>query len=204
MEKLKGRSEKGVIEVFVDGLCEPVNPGGIATFGFVVYKNGVKVKEYSDLVDSSDSSNNVAEYSALIEALKFLDNEFNEERVVVKSDSQLLVYQLNGYYSVNAYRIIPLFHKASNLLRHFPKITVKWVMREENVEADALSRKAYADYWNNHPELLSKYQKYLATEKQKNFMSKLGIDFPFYTSKREASKLIGEKLEELKREKHGK
>jgi len=27
------------IEVYFDGACEPVNPGGIATFGFVIYKS---------------------------------------------------------------------------------------------------------------------------------------------------------------------
>ena len=192
--------EKDVIEVFVDGLCEPVNPRGVATFGFVVYKDDAKIKVSSGVVDSSNSSNNVAEYSALIQVLKFLvDNGFTEERVVVKSDSQLLVFQLNGYYSVNAYRIIPLFRQASNLLKHFRKIKMKWIPREENVEADALSRKAYADYWKKHPRLLKNYSKYLATEKQKNFMKKLKIQFPFYVSKREASRLIGKKLEELKR-----
>lgn len=193
--------EKDVIEVFVDGLCEPVNPRGVATFGFVVYKDDAKIKVGSGVVDSSsNSSNNVAEYSALIQVLKFLvDNGFTEERVVVKSDSQLLVFQLNGYYSVNAYRIIPLFRQASSLLKHFRKIRMKWIPREENVEADALSRKAYADYWKKHPGLLKNYSKYLATEKQKNFMKKLKIQFPFYVSKREASRLIGKKLEELKR-----
>lgn len=79
--------EKDVIEVFVDGLCEPVNPRGVATFGFVVYKDYAKIKVGSGMVDSSNSSNN-AECSALIQVLKFLvDNGFTEERVVVKSDS---------------------------------------------------------------------------------------------------------------------
>ncbi|MCK4424053.1 ribonuclease HI family protein [Candidatus Bathyarchaeota archaeon] len=189
-----------MIEVFVDGLCEPVNPRGVATFGFVVYKDDAKIKLGSGVVDSSNSSNNAAEYSALIQVLKFLvDNGFTEERVVVKSDSQLLVFQLNSYYSVEAYRIIPLFRQASDLLKHFRKIKMKWIPREENVEADALSRKAYADYWKKHPRLLKNYSKYLATEKQKNFMKKLKIQFPFYVSKREASRLIGKKLEELKR-----
>jgi len=34
-----------VIVVYVDGLCEPVNPGGVACYGYVVYRDGERVAE---------------------------------------------------------------------------------------------------------------------------------------------------------------
>lgn len=57
------------IQVYFDGLCQPVNPGGIACYAFIV-KNGENTiyPEYGFV--ARDSTNNVAEYAALIKALK--------------------------------------------------------------------------------------------------------------------------------------
>jgi ribonuclease HI len=55
-----------MITIFFDGLCRPKNPGGVATFGYVIYKDGEKVKRGCGVVGSgAGMTNNVAEYSAL-------------------------------------------------------------------------------------------------------------------------------------------
>ena len=72
-----------VIEVYFDGLCEPVNPGGLATYGFVIYIDGRKVCEGCGVICGFDrnATNNIAEYTALIKALKWLlKNSLNDKK----------------------------------------------------------------------------------------------------------------------------
>jgi len=87
---------------FIDGLCEPVNPGGVATYGLVVYdRNMVKVDEESKFVGKGDGmSNNVAEYSGLVALLEYLIQNDIECNVSVKLDSKLVVEQMTGNWKV--------------------------------------------------------------------------------------------------------
>jgi ribonuclease HI len=137
----------------------------------------------------------VAEYFACIKALERLIELGLTEDVLVRSDSQLLIFQLKGLYTVKAARIIPLYEKAMTLIRWFKRIRFEWVPREENEEADELSRRAYYDYVSkNLATFLEKYRNYLATEKQRALLARLGVSCPPWLSKREASKLISEAL----------
>jgi ribonuclease HI len=191
---LSGGTGMAVV-VHVDGLCEPVNPNGVACYGYVIYGDGEKLEEGCGVVDYPSSSNNVAEYTACIKALERLIELGLTEDVLVRSDSQLLIYQLKGFYTVKAARIIPLYEKVTTLIKQFKRIRFEWVPREENEEADELSRRAYYDYVSkNLATFLEKYKKYLATEKQRAFLARLGISCPPWLSKREASKLISEAL----------
>ena len=189
------------IEVYFDGACEPVNPGGIATFGFVIYKDREMVKAEKGLACepfSSYASNNVAEYTAMIKALEFMvKNGLCGEsvHVTVKGDSQLTIRQMNGIYAVRAPRIIPLFKRAKELTKKIKHIRFIWVPREQNTVADDLSHQAYTEYVDTHPEMKDKITSYGATEKQKAFMDRLKIKYDKYISKREASRLIRRKLE---------
>jgi len=132
--------------VYCDGLCEPRNPGGTAAYGWVAYLNGEKIHEECAVVCTGPgATNNVAEYSAVIAALKWLAaNGYTGEKTTVRSDSQLCIYQLDGSYAVRSERIRPLYEKAKRLAKKF-QIVFEWVPREQNEEADALSRKAYVE-----------------------------------------------------------
>jgi ribonuclease HI len=186
--------EKSII-IYCDGLCEPVNPNGVATYGYVIYRDKEKLAESCNVIDHTNTSNNVAEYTACIRALEYLIEMNLTMNVTVRSDSQLLIYQLDGYYSVNAPRIIPLYGAVKKLVKRFKRVSFQWVSREQNEEADALSRKAYVEYVEkNLNTFLGKYQPYLASEKQKAFMNRLKIEYPLWISKREASNLISQKL----------
>jgi ribonuclease HI len=138
-----------LIDVYFDGLCQPVNPGGIACYAFIVRRKGkIEHSEYGLATEpfSKDSTNNVAEYTALIKALEWLSNlSEKNEQIRISSDSRLVVSQLNGDYKIKSERIIPLFTKAIALKNSFPNIEIRWVPREENREADALTNKAYKD-----------------------------------------------------------
>ncbi|HXV46581.1 MAG TPA: ribonuclease HI, partial [Nitrososphaera sp.] len=102
-----------MIEVYFDGLCQPVNPGGIACYAFVVKNDGKTIHSGYGVAGepfSKDSTNNVAEYTALVKAFEWLV-AYNHvrDKVVINSDSQLVVNQLQGNYKVKGKRIIPLY-----------------------------------------------------------------------------------------------
>ncbi|MEM4455402.1 MAG: ribonuclease HI [Thermofilaceae archaeon] len=151
-----------MITVYFDGLCEPVNPGGIAAYGFVAYKDGERIAAGKGIVGAGyrgdDVTNNVAEYTALIRALEWLvANGYAGGKLVVKGDSQLVIRQLQGRYAVRSARIPPLYRRAVELLSHFPRRRYVWIPRERNWEADALSLEALREYLREHPEALSAY-----------------------------------------------
>lgn len=137
-----------MIEVFFDGLCQPRNPGGIACYAFLIRRDGkIEHSEYGLATEpfSKDSTNNVAEYTALIKALDWLSRNRVSEPIRIASDSKLVVSQLNGVYKVKSKRIIPLYRRALSLMNSFSDIQIRWVPREENGEADALTNRAYKE-----------------------------------------------------------
>jgi ribonuclease HI len=149
-----------LIEVYFDGLCQPINPGGISCYAFIVKSDGrivhsdygVAAKPFSE-----ESTNNVAEYTALAKALQWLlANNFNSKKVEIKSDSQLVVNQLTGDYKVKARRILPLFKQVLFLKTKFQDIQIKWIPRDKNREADRLTNKAYNNTLLENPEYLDR------------------------------------------------
>ena len=149
-----------MIEVYFDGLCQPINPGGISCYAFIVKSDGriihndygVAAKPFSE-----ESTNNVAEYTALAKALQWLlANNFNSKKVEIKSDSQLVVNQLTGDYKVKARRILPLFKQVLFLKTKFQDIQIKWIPRDKNREADRLTNKAYNKALLENPEYLDR------------------------------------------------
>jgi len=187
-----------MIYIYFDGGCEPINPKGVATYGFVIYQDERKLMEDGGLAGkpfTEQTSNNVAEYTGIIKSLEYLiKHNFTNEKVVVKGDSKLIINQMRGEYRVKATRLIPLFKKADELRRKFKDISFEWMPREENMEADVIVRKQYELYMFNHPELSSKLDRALASDKQKELMDELDIFYDGHISKREASKLISKQL----------
>lgn len=149
-----------MIEVYFDGLCQPINPGGISCYAFIVKSDGriihsdygVAAKPFSE-----ESTNNVAEYTALAKALQWLlANNLNSKKVEIKSDSQLVVNQLTGDYKVKARRILPLFKQVLFLKTKFQDIQIIWIPRDKNREADRLTNKAYNKAFLENPEYLDR------------------------------------------------
>ncbi|MDQ3968417.1 MAG: ribonuclease HI family protein [Thermoproteota archaeon] len=149
-----------LIEVYFDGLCQPINPGGISCYAFVVKSGGRTI--YTDYgvagePFSEDSTNNVAEYTALVKALQWLlENNLGSSKIEVKSDSKLIVNQLTGDYKVKARRIVSLYKQVLLLKSKFQDIQIKWVPREKNREADTLTNKAYNKALQENPEYLDR------------------------------------------------
>jgi ribonuclease HI len=113
----------------------------------VIYRNGTKLAEDSGLAGvpfSKEATNNVAEYVALTKALeKVLSLSLQHCDIEVKSDSKLLVNQVRGEFAVKSRRLRPYHNRLKELLLSFRKANFRWVPREENEEADALSKTAF-------------------------------------------------------------
>jgi len=128
-----------------DGACEPVNPGGVATFGWIIKRNGATLKcGAGEVARGPGATNNVAEYAALIAGLQALAGlGLAGEPVEVRGDSMLVIRQMSGEWRIGSERLLPLYRQAQDLARQFAEVMYRWVPREENAEADALSIEAY-------------------------------------------------------------
>lgn len=122
--------------IFADGSSSG-NPGP-AGIGAVI-RVGDAFYNISEHIGTA--TNNVAEYKALIEALK-KTIELEADEVIIHLDSELLVRQINGQYRVKNKGLLPLFTEVTELLRHFKCYTIYHIPREENKEADVLAKNA--------------------------------------------------------------
>ena len=122
---------------YVDGASRG-NPGP-AGFGVFMRTERGEVIELCGYLGTT--TNNVAEYTGLIEALLIAKQEGATE-VDVISDSLLLVNQINGQYRVKHPNLIPLFSKAMRLTREFRRFSIKHTLRAGNKEADRLANLA--------------------------------------------------------------
>ncbi|UXD21803.1 ribonuclease H [Ignicoccus pacificus DSM 13166] len=157
----KARRALMVLYLYFDGLCEPKNPGGVATYGFVIRDESGKVickgKGAIGAGFLGDvTTNNIAEYTALIKALECLREKGIKDKVIIRGDSQLVIRQLKGEYSVRSERIKPLFQRAKELLRGLDYV-LEWVPRRLNEEADALSREAFREFVKGKEEEYYRY-----------------------------------------------
>lgn len=132
--------------IWFDGACEPYNPGGHGTWGFVVEDDdGVVARERGYIGEGDGVTNNVAEYTALVEALEFARDELDVDALHVHGDSQLVVRQLTGQYDVNSRRLRPLWRDARRLCDDFDDVHFQWVPREANEKADVLAEREYEE-----------------------------------------------------------
>jgi ribonuclease HI len=134
---------EGSIRLYSDGLCFPQNPGGWACYGWVACGQDDQVigQGLGCVGEGPDMTNNVAEYHAAIAALTWA-SEQRLRHVELYSDSQLLINQATGKWQCSSSHLRKLLEQLSTLAAE-TKATLKWVPRELNEHADALSRQAY-------------------------------------------------------------
>jgi ribonuclease HI len=124
------------IQIFTDGAARG-NPGP-AGIGVVLRNDAKVLVEVAEYIGKA--TNNVAEYMAFIRGLEEAI-DMNERNIEVFSDSELLVKQINGEYSVKNAGLIPLFHHARSLIKKFKHCRVYHTAREENKLADKLANR---------------------------------------------------------------
>lgn len=127
--------------LMVDGAARG-NPGD-AGCGAVIYDDqGTIVKQLSRYLGRA--TNNVAEYQGLLLGLEAL-LQMGKRRILIQSDSQLLVRQLNGQYRVKDEKLRALFSQAVALLQQFDSYRILHVPRESNQVADRLANQGIDD-----------------------------------------------------------
>jgi ribonuclease HI len=135
-----------MITINFDGLCYPKNPGGVAAYGYAVYRDGKPIwRGFGGVGEGRGMTNNVAEYEGLKAAAQWLIDEGIDEKVVIKGDSELVIKQMKGQYRVSSAtskKYVPEIRK----MLEGRDISFLWVPREENEEADGLSRMGYESY----------------------------------------------------------
>jgi ribonuclease HI len=132
------------VTVYVDGLSMPKNPG-TGTYGYVIYEGPKKIAEGSGLA-GHDVTSNFAEYTALAEALKRLKALGIEGDVLVRSDSNLLVGHMSQGWKVKGGMYVAKLKEVRDLVSEFGSIRFEWIPREQNSEADLLTRIAYEKF----------------------------------------------------------
>jgi len=141
-----------MITIYFDGLCRPKNPGGVATYGYVIYKDGEKVKSGFGVVGSgAGMTNNVAEYSALKRASEWVSLSGVDDEIVIKGDSRLVIYQMNGVWQIKSETSKKFVPEIRRLLEG-RKTRFIWIPREQNAEADQLSNVAYSQSGGKRPD----------------------------------------------------
>jgi probable phosphoglycerate mutase len=84
------------------------------------------------------ATNNVAEYNALLAALRWAVDH-GQRDLHVRADSELLVKQMRGEYKVKHPGLQPLYVQARLLVMELERVTFEHIRRELNKEADRLS-----------------------------------------------------------------
>jgi ribonuclease HI len=119
--------------VNIDGASRG-NPGPAAWAAVIVPDNGEPVERSAVI---PDTTNNIAEYTALLEALDACAG-LNYSELYIRSDSELLVKQMRGEYRVKNPDLQELYREAQHLLKPFAKVSFEHVRREQNKRADEL------------------------------------------------------------------
>ncbi len=135
--------------IYCDASIEPINPGGVLAWAYVVHHDGkhtykdVRIEGWGDRF-----TNNMGEYMAVVGAMLWLIRLPPEkhEPVILRSDSQLVINQCSGRWGCRN----PQLKKYHKLIleaqqRYTKNIRFHWIPREQNKEADALSRSLYTE-----------------------------------------------------------
>lgn len=114
------------------------NPGPSAS-GFVLLDDRSHIV-YEGGSFLGQTTNNVAEYTAVLEALE-MAKVFGANIVDMRMDSQLVANQMNGTYKIKNADLLSLHSRIQDLSADFEKVTYTYVAREYNTLADGMVNK---------------------------------------------------------------
>jgi ribonuclease HI len=114
------------INVYVDG-----SGGEKSGYGFFIKETGESFYEHK-----SGLTNNQAEYSAIIAALKKFQG--SEDKITIFSDSKNTVNQLNHEFAINNEQLRALARESWLLIHQIPELKIKWIPRKENLAGKML------------------------------------------------------------------
>ena len=133
------------LDIHTDGACSG-NPGA-AGIGVVIRRDGQVIKEISQYI--GEATNNIAEYTALIVALKEAA-ALKAKELNIFADSELMCKQVRGEYKLKNETLKLLFEEVKKLAASFKSINLQHVPREQNKEADKLAVAAIKKHQQAH------------------------------------------------------
>lgn len=121
------------------------NPGPAAIGVYITDASGVMLQEIKQTI--GNSTNNFAEYQAVLVGLETLKTMYDQSTKTmqfdIRLDSELVKKQLNAEYQVKEPGLVPLFIAIHNLrVSSFPHVVLTYIPREQNNEADRLVNEA--------------------------------------------------------------
>lgn len=129
------------VRIFTDGACQP-NPGSMGV-GVVIEWNGKKPTIHSEY--AGEGTNNIAEYSALIQSLGMI-KEMVVKDAKIHSDSNLMVNQVNGNWKCKDESLKVLCFKAQKRIKWLEsngyKVELVYIPRELNLADEPAKRGA--------------------------------------------------------------
>lgn len=133
------------LTVYFDGSCGPVNPGGIAAYGYVI-----KDDDYNTIHsgagrvgEGEHCTNNVAEFEAIYQAMVWIDQNHPDAHVTFCGDSSMVIAQMRGEAKARKGEYIPYYKKTFEFAQPYIRRKIwefRWIQRAFNSEADALAQ----------------------------------------------------------------
>ncbi|MBU1000544.1 ribonuclease HI family protein [Patescibacteria group bacterium] len=127
--------------IYSDGASRG-NPGH-ASYGFTVSdKAGVLLYEEGEYIGIA--TNNVAEYTAVLQALKYIRKKYDSRELEIEFyvDSRLVVEQLSGRFRIKSKTLKSIVEQIKILVIELGKAVYTHIPRDENSEADRLANSA--------------------------------------------------------------
>lgn len=127
-----------IANVYCDGGARG-NPGPAAIGVVIKDEQGSLINSFGRTI--GETTNNVAEYEAVIAALEWIKNQPKPDKVKFYSDSKLIVHQLRGEWKIKEAHLRQLAERV-RLLENNLTTTYSVIPREQNYQADALVNRA--------------------------------------------------------------
>jgi ribonuclease HI len=131
-----------ILRLFTDGASRG-NPGPSGLGVVIEDDQGMRLRGLHRWLGVM--TNNEAEYHALIEGLKAVE-EWKPDRLELYLDSNLVVEQIKGGYRIKKPELQQLAARAAELLGRFPEFEIKHVERAKNRGADYLANVAIDEH----------------------------------------------------------
>jgi ribonuclease HI len=135
--------------IHCDASIEPINPGGILVWAFIAKHKGKVVHQDVHISGwGKGCTNNRGEMEAVLAAMLWLIGlpKKDHHPAIIYSDSQLIINQCSGKWGCHADNLVPMLNLINRAVDRYNKtVFFKWIPREKNTEADALSRTLYTE-----------------------------------------------------------
>lgn len=131
-----------ILRIYTDGASRG-NPGP-ASYGFVIADDKGSILHKEGRVIGI-TTNNVAEYTAVLEALKYVKkyaSRKGQPQITLFADSKLVAEQLSGRFKVKAKHLKPIIEQIKILALEFGGIIFSHVPRHKNILADSMANQA--------------------------------------------------------------